>query len=225
MDRFKGILSGMLLGDGSLSYGGGANAFLRIQHSEKQLDYLLYKSKLIEPMFKFHIAEIKPSGPKNPNTNYSLKTHRDKFLTKIIKIVYPKGKKKVTTEWLNWLTVEGLALWYMDDGCLVKSYSYNKSGIWRIYRRVCEFSTQGFTLEENQLLIKFLKEKFDLDCKVKKTTMKKYGTYYKIKVMTPSANKMFEMIKPYIIPGMEYKINMENNLSPNKYNGYQYKKK
>jgi hypothetical protein len=223
MDRFKGILSGMLLGDGCLSYGGGANAFLRIQHSEKQLDYLLYKSKLIEPFVKFSITKLLPRGPKNPNTNYALKTWRNKLFTEIIKIVYPNGKKTISFEWLEWLTDEGLAIWYMDDGCLTKSYSTNKSGIYRIYRRECILNTQGFSFEENQVLVELLKEKFDIKSRVLKRTQKKYGTYYCIKILSPTVNQMFERIKPFIIPSMEYKINMEYNQSPNKYNRYQYK--
>jgi hypothetical protein len=194
----------MMLGDGCLSLSGGKNAFIRIQHSEKQKEYLESKANLLRELTDVNVYEIKPSGKKNPNTNYACKTRRHPLYTRTREIVYKEKRKTVTSTWLNWLDERGLAIWFMDDGSLTKSYRTNKSGNRVIYRRECLFATCSFTLSENQLLVDYLLERFGLQSRI---LMK--GKYPHIKIMTESANLMFDLIRPYIVPCMDYKLDME----------------
>lgn len=196
-----------MLGDSSINLSGGKNAFMRIQHTEKQKDYLEHKAKILEELTAVTISEIKPNGKKNPNTQYAARTRRHPFYTRCREIMYPGGKKEVSKTWLSWLTTEGLAIWYMDDGCLVKSYNYNKSGVRRIYRRELFLNTCGFTLEQNQLLKSFIKERYGVEFQLKLTS-KKTG-YWRLKATASEANKFIEIVKPYIVPSMEYKLDME----------------
>jgi LAGLIDADG DNA endonuclease family len=197
----------MLLGDGCLSLSGGKNAFLRIQHTQTQKDYLYYKVNLLKGLCNFTIYKINPSGKKNPNTQYAFKSHRNPLYTKTRQIIYPGGKKTVNLDWLSWLNEHGLALWYMDDGCLIKSYRINKSGNRIIYRREIFLNTCSFTLEEHKLLKQFIKERFGVEFQIKLTS-KKSG-YYRLRAGAVEANKFIEIIKPWIVPCMKYKIKME----------------
>lgn len=204
---FKGIIAGMMLGDGCISLSGGKNAFVRIQHTKNQRDYLLHKSEFLKELTDVLEYEIKPSGLKNPYTQFAVKTRRHPFYTRCREIMYPSGKKVVNTTWLSWLDDQGLAIWYMDDGCLVKSYRHNKGGNRIIYRRELFLNTCGFTLEQNQLLISFLKERFGVNFQMKLTS-KKTG-YYRLKACASEANKFIEIVKPFIVPSMEYKLDMQ----------------
>ena len=203
--ELKSIIAGMMLGDGGLFIlKHGKNAVLKIQHSIKQEPYLLHKAALLAGLTSIRVNLIAPKGKKNPNWNIALATKAHPFYTRVHKLVYPGGKKTVNKTWLSWLDERGLALWYMDDGTLMKSYSHNKSGRWRIKSRHIKLCTCGFTLEENELLKEFLQERFDL-----KFFIVRSGKYYNLGASPREANKLFEIIRPYIVPCMEYKLNME----------------
>lgn len=210
--EFKGILAGMILGDGCLSLSGGKNAFLRIQHTESQKDYLDYKAEILRQLTNVTSYTIKPSGVRNPNTQYACKTKRHPLFTRMYEIVYINKSKEVNLTWLSWLNEHGLAIWYMDDGSLVKNYSCNKSGKKRIYSRVVYLNTCSFSLKQNQLIQKFLKDKFGLVFNIKLTSIK--TGYYRLVAGAKTANKLFEIIRPYIVPCMEYKLDMQYQQQP-----------
>lgn len=214
--ELKGLLAGMLLGDSCLTMSmkttnpnSKANAYMRIQHSNKQRDYLLYKANILEQLTAVKVTEI---GGKYPGVACS--TRCIPFYTRMYKIIYPNGKKTVNKTWVNWLTPQGLALWYMDDGSLNKSYSVNKSGRRRIYRREIYLHTCSFSLEENQMLVNMIYEKFGIRFRVFRN-----GKYYRLQIGAIEANKFIEIVKPYIIPTMQYKINMEYDEGGNRMQG------
>jgi hypothetical protein len=126
----------------------------------------------------------------------------------------------VSDTWLQSLNEQGLAIWYMDDGHLCKSKNFNKSGIRRIYRREVKLSTCGFTKDENELLKNFLKQRFDLDFNLKLHS--ESSQLYLLNGGAATALKLFDIIGPYIVPSMMYKIDMEYRDDVGKYNRYQY---
>jgi len=201
--EFKGLIAGMLLGDGCLSLSGGKNAFVRIQHSIKQADYLIYKAQLLESLTNVNIYDIKPSK-RTPYSGIACKTRRHPLYTRIYEIVYRNSKKTISKTWLSWLNEHGLALWYMDDGSLLKRYTYNKSDKRRICSRIVRLNTCGFSLDENQLLIDFMRERFGIEFKLLRN-----GKYWLIRLGAKEANKFFDIIRPYIVPCMKYKIDMQ----------------
>ena len=209
--EFKGIIAGMMLGDGHIdNRKEGKNSRLRMQHGIKQEGYLLYKAALLKQLTAVNIHYLPPGGKKNPNWNIVGLTRVHPLYTRARKIIYHGGIKTVTPTWLNWLDERGLAIWYMDDGSLMKYRTRNKSGRLRICSRSIRLNTCGFTLEENQLLQKHLKEKFDLSFRL--TYMAK--KYWALAAGATVANKLFEIIRPYIVPCMEYKVDMEYEKQP-----------
>lgn len=198
--KLKGLLAGMVLGDSTIALPKqGKNAYMRIQHGLKAFEYLEHKAKMLRELTDVTVGTV--SG-KYPGVYVRTKTHP--LYTRLRKLAYPNGKKKVVKTWLNWLNAEGLAIWYMDDGCLIKSYSRNKSGRRRIYRREVFLNTCSFSLEENELLVEFIRERFGVNFRIRS-----YGGYNRLQIGAIEANKFLEIVAPYIVPSMEYKLNME----------------
>jgi hypothetical protein len=206
--EFKALIAGMILGDGCVYIQkAGKNACFKLQHGPKQKDYLLYKAEILKELTEVRLGETKPNGKKNPNVNYTAETRVHPLYTRIREIVYPKGKRTVNKIILSWLNEQGLAIWYMDDGSLIKSYRLNKGGNRIIYRRELFLNTCAFNLEEHQLLQTFFLERFGIKFDIKLTS-KKSG-FYRLRAGALEANKFIEIVKPYIVPSMEYKIDMQ----------------
>jgi hypothetical protein len=111
-----------------------------------------------------------------------------------------KGKiiKTVPSNIENLLTSRGLAYWYMDDG------TADRSGF-IIY-------ANNFKLSEVKILIQVLNSKFNLDCTIqsrlsKSTNLRQFYIYIK----SNSADKFVNLIKPFIVATMEYKLKLRGS--------------
>jgi ubiquinol-cytochrome c reductase cytochrome b subunit len=98
----------------------------------------------------------------------------------------------------EFLTPLGLAHWIMGDGYWDKS------------QNTTDICTDNFTLEEVELLIKVLDEKFDLLSTVKRRIKLNKEVCWRIRFSSKSENitKLRLLVKPYIIPSMYYKLNI-----------------
>ena len=81
----------------------------------------------------------------------------------------------------------------MDDG------SADRSGF--------IFYTNSFTLNEVKLLVKALKNKFDLNCSIH-TRTDRVNKPYLIYVKSNSWKKFINLIEPYVIPHFQYKLKL-----------------
>jgi len=103
-------------------------------------------------------------------------------------LFYPNGVKVVPANIGLLLTDRALAYWSMDDG-------YKDGNAFRL-------ATESFTKEEVELLIKVLKDNFDLDCTLNTVKSK----YYRIYVRVSSMDRFRSLVSPYFIPSMMYKL-------------------
>ena len=103
---------------------------------------------------------------------------------------YEDRKKKVPNLIHRWLSPVALAYWYMDDGSVK---SVESKGV--------VFNTQGFELYEVQKLCRILKQKFGLDCKPRKQK-----DDHQIYVSGHSFERFRELVAPYLVSSMAYKI-------------------
>ena len=82
-----------------------------------------------------------------------------------------------------------------------------------------KFSTDNFTLEEVQLLINILKSKYDINCTINKCNRKyadgSTAVQYRIRVRAKDVNKLINLIKPYVLPQMQYKLGIGNKFNNN----------
>lgn len=193
----KQIVYGSLLGDASLRQKNNRIQFLQ---SIKQKEYLLWKysffneedvSNLYEYKYKKQNWENISFCLKNPNKKY------DTFYKKIRKNIYDKNNvKRINEEYLKELTPLGLAVWWMDDGCL----SIHKGNR---YGKLC---THCFTYEEHLIIQKYFIEKWDIHIDIKLEKNK----YYFCRFNVENLKKLISIIYKYVteIPSMIYKIDL-----------------
>lgn len=98
-------------------------------------------------------------------------------------------KKIIPLNMEELLTPRGLAHWIMDDG-----YKFIEG----LY--LC---TESFNLEENQLLIYILKNKFNLNCGIHKVT-----NGNRIYIWKDSKEKLISLVKNFMIPHFYYKLDI-----------------
>lgn len=186
------LLIGSLLGDGSFCSAGKhtKNMYISIAHSVKQIDYLKYKVSILNNYglaSNIRYVVTKNSRYKNGETReYRHKSRLHPIFTNIRAKCYDQyGHKRVHKEFVKDIDELGLAIWYMDDGYVTKNS--------------CIFSSCSFTLEEQQILSDILLEKFDLHFNLGKHDNSMY-------LQAKDFPKFVELIKPHVIPSMQYKL-------------------
>lgn len=198
----KSILISLVIGDGclyvkkDLRFANSWHSKLIIKHSVKQLEFLNYKVSLLHSIF----------GGKHPDIVYInnngfpgiVATKSNKYFRVLKKFIYKNGKKNITKNILNFLTPQGLAIWYMDDGNLSLKKRDGK-----VHARELFLNTH-LSVEENQVIIDYFSEKWGINF-----TQVKNNGLYRLRCGTKEAAKFIEIIKPYIVPSMLYKIDMK----------------
>ena len=107
-----------------------------------------------------------------------------------------KNIKIIPKDSINSLTSISLAYWIMDDG------SFNKC---KGYLILC---TDSYSREEVLHLIDILKNKFNLSAALVSIKKKNKNFYYRVRVNKSSMPHLIELVKPYIIPSMVYKLGL-----------------
>jgi hypothetical protein len=181
----KSIIIGTILGDGYLRViKKRKNAFLEINHSYKQKEYVDWKFNQLKNIVK---SSPKPRAGKQNRIAYRFFTKQLPILTDFLSYFYINEKKVIPCDLkLNPLI---LAVWFMDDGSKCRSSD--------VY-----LNTQQFDIESQRRLINYLKC-FNLEAKLNKDK-----SYYRLRFIKSSLPKLKNLIKKYIIPSMRYKIEL-----------------
>lgn len=196
------ILLGFLLGDGCFQQNKqwDNNIFrLRKQHSLKQKEYNEFCSKLYN-------TTCNTSGVSGFNgENMSVFNTKSYYIeSEFLDSIQKDGKKKINFNIKNFFTKRSLALWFMDDG---SNYIYSDNG------SNITLHTEGFNKVENEILKNILKENFELECNVstykKNRNDGKYNYYYVLTFNKGNSHKLQNLIKEYVHPSMDYKLNDE----------------
>lgn len=193
-EQQKQLVLGTLLGDGGLWKGGpNKNAKYHMVHSVKQREYFFYKYKILQP-FALDYLKTKAYLPETNKNYWELRcgTMRHPGFNYFYDMFYGNGKK-LPANLYNWLNPYVLALWYMDDG------SKSTYG--------CIFCTLNFTYNEHLFMIDVLKKKFDLNASIGQYN-RPTGIFYRLDLHKKETDKLFNIIKPYILPSMEYKLGL-----------------
>lgn len=195
-DNLKEILIGLCLGDlhierKSLS----RNALLRFEQGQVHEKYILY----LYSLFKDFCRSEPKYSTRKPDIRTGKTYNRIKFQTLFLpcfnefhELFYLNSKKIIPSNIGNLLTSRGLAFWAMDDG----------------YKEKTGFilSTQSYSFEEVELLIKVLKSNFDLDCTMRTRKISKSKIYYLIYIRVSSMKKFKDLVRPYFYDSMMYKL-------------------
>ena len=184
----KAIVIGTILGDGCLCDNWSkTNYRLKMSHSIKQQEYVLWKYSVLK---NWILTEPKIH---EKTKSITIRTISHPELTDLHAIFYQDKKKIIPQNIEDLLSPIALAVWFMDDGNAVR----HKSGDIYAYN----LNTQSFDRPEHQILIKVLRDKFDLHPNINKNNGS-LRLYIGVKDKINFAN----LIKDYIVPSMQYKI-------------------
>lgn len=190
-----GVLIGTLCGDC-----GRKQLRLYCGQSVKQKDWFNFKKKRFEKIFNQSFKEYKYDYPKYNTSVYQFTTNTNDLTKYLINLFYPNDKKIISKEALEQLTLEGIAWWYMDDGSMsIKKIDGKPRG--------AEITLNTYlTAEENQIIIDFFQNQYNITWKLNKSKGK-----YRLRMGKKEGKKFFALIEPYIIDSMKYKIDFNKS--------------
>lgn len=199
--EIKGLIYGTLLGDGSISYPNPHSRFPRLAwtHAAKQEAWIAYKAT--------RLAILSPKLRKLPNQGYGdfsicCATRCHPQLGEIHRNIKPDGAhKRITQNWLDLISPEGRAWWYMDDGSLALTAAGSPT---------IQIHTEGFSDAENHLIARWL-SKLGYPANVKSYIhAKTQKRYFYIALGTESARRWIQDHYSYAEPSMAYKFRGSN---------------
>jgi hypothetical protein len=199
--ELRSAILGMVAGDATIRKNRGSSnvksVSLKIVHSEKQLEYLLFKRDILQKLYRnweIQIQHFDNSGYSGVRIN--LRDH--KRLRQIYKLFYRNGKKVFNLKALRYLTPIGVAIWYMDDGSL--SFKRRK-GV--VHGREVHLNTYC-SKEECEVIAGWFENTWNIRWKL----VPNKG-HYRLRMGSKEASKLFNLINPYIIPSMAYKTDLK----------------
>lgn len=159
---------------------------LALVHSTKQKELFMKKVEILgEFMGDYRECSYLDNRTNNTYSTIRGNSKSHKVFNDIYNKLYINGVKTITQEYLDMIDHPiALAYWFMDDG--------SHSGT---------IATNSFSLNEVNLLSNWLKNKFDIN-----TTIQKNNNYYIIYITSYSRINFDELVAPYIIPSMKYKL-------------------
>ncbi|EKM73727.1 hypothetical protein AGABI1DRAFT_49336 [Agaricus bisporus var. burnettii JB137-S8] len=188
---------GLMLGDASLqTQNKGKTYRMKFEWGDKNKPYLDHVYNLFnewvlaQPHFK---SRINLNG--NQVNNWGFQTISHEAFNILSELFLIKNKKSISNELIkNHLTGRGLAFWFCDDG---GKLDYNKNS----KNLSVVLNTHCFTKEEVETMAVELSIKFKLNCSTRSNKGKS------VIVIDSSSFETFKgIIKPYLIPEMEYKL-------------------
>lgn len=196
MDKVqKAVLVGAVLGDAFLQSTGAKNARIRLEHSLKQYDYLIWKAVFFPEFF-----QGKPVILDRFNRTYGktysycrFQSNSSSEIGEFRKIFYGDNGKKAIPENMVKLLNHPLSLcvWYLDDG-----YYYRKDKMSYIY-------LPNFSNREFDFLTLAMAKNFNLSPKLKR---KKLGWCLLFSVQ--QTRELINLISPFVPDCMKYKIGL-----------------
>lgn len=187
------VLIGTILGDGFLQKTGERNARLRLEHSQKQKDYVLWKGRIFGRLFQGSPNFLERIHPKSGATYKYCRwqSSAGPAFGKWRKYFYPNGKKIIPNDIGEILTEPiTLAVWYMDDGYFNKMDSNSYIYLGRVARA------------EAEILQKAIKKNFDIVATVYDKKAKGFALFFGAK----ETKKLQALISPFIIESLRYKL-------------------
>ncbi len=194
----KSLLIALLIGDGTIS----SNYVFKLSHSTLQREYLEWKVGLLNKY------GIKNNGVKEYISKCGYNTGKSVLYSQMSLIPTIKAlrrsvytpKKTITRKLLKWLNPLGLAIWYMDDGCINVNTSKQRSSI----QHTIKIAT---CVDDNtvKIIINYFDEVWGIHFRPFKEGRNTYSIASSSEL---DCEKFIKIIKPYIeqVPSFLYKI-------------------
>lgn len=215
INKTRSVIYGTMLGDSYIMSRGTGSA-LRVLHAEDQKDLVMHKYEIFR--------KVAPTPPRSfPHEKWGQPkwyfwTACDVEWQKVWSIFHQNCRtyrwngqnvryKVVTKQILKEVDDLGLAMWIMDDG----SYTYGHQDL-PPYQpmNVFRLHTNGYTYDENLLIVRWLKDRYDVSATILNVTGKlKSGAlrqYHVIRIGWREFEKITKRVKRFVIPSMQHKI-------------------
>ena len=186
------MIIGSLLGDArlecrSIGVRSPVTARLRVHHGAKQKEYVLWKYTALQNAVSKEPREISWNNPKRNLHEVSWYFHTKSFeeLGILYHYFYENKVKTLPKNIFDVLNEQMLAVWFMDDG------SHNGKNL--------TLSTHSFSRDDQEKIRKCLKEKFGVESTIVKDR-------HQWKIGINKFENFISIIKPYVIPSMNYKV-------------------
>lgn len=193
--RQRQLIVGLLLGDGHLETVNGRTYRLRVEHSEKQKEYLIW----LKNHFKNWIndEELKVKVRADGRVSYELRTCYHSAFRFYAQQFYIGKKKHIPNLFSKLIDEVSLAVWFMDDGS--KKSVKHKTFI---------IHTLGYNFADLKRVQRDLKRVFALEVRLHKQRNNTWRLY----IMSESAEMFSRLVYKLMkdIPSMLYKL--ENNM-------------
>lgn len=204
-DEQKEALVGIILGDGYLERVKAVhNTRLTVEHASEQAAFVLFISELFAGLIKTDPVISSRKADRRTGKVYKsirVKTLSFPCLNLYHDLFYISKTKIIPANIKDILTPRGLAFLIMGDGF--------------IYNGVIVICTESFTKSEQELLIEALDTKFGILATLNKRVTSGASSSYRIRISKKSTEKLVELIKPYFIPQMLYKLDYNKNSNNN----------
>ncbi|RLC75608.1 MAG: hypothetical protein DRJ03_30015 [Chloroflexi bacterium] len=185
-DAELGLVAGTLLGDSSLVYphAKARSPRLSFNHGKSQEEWVRYKA--------LRLPSLCVAVTDRPNDGYGEMCCRGDSachpgLCEMRDIAYQDGEKRVTRRWLDLVSEEGMAWWFMDDGS-------RSSG------DVVRFHTEGFCSADVDIIVGWL---CDNGYSAHSLPNRQYYVVY---LASESSRRFARDKRRFSIPSMEYKF-------------------
>ena len=192
----RGILAGMLLG---ASRKNQQNFYL--QGLNLPEEYFLFKKQLLEKIIRKPVSLKERRNPQGKTLLY-LEPKLTPLTRVLVKRLYQGTKPKITRQFLSFLTIPGIAIWFMDKGS--KSFK-KKNG--KIQSLEVNFNT-NICIAENELIVAYFAEVWGFKWGLSKTRKA-----YRLRMGTKEGKRFFSFLSPYVHPSMFYKIETSYNIT------------
>jgi LAGLIDADG DNA endonuclease family len=198
----KAILTGLLLGDACLeTQNAGRTYRLKIEQSVQHQAYVYHLYNLFADwvLTPPRMRKVISAGHESGNLTFQTISHSAfRFYAHQF---YDGRQKRVPVLIHRWLTPKSLAYWFMDDGSIKSKNS-----------KAVIFNTQCFSTSEVTRLCEVIFSKFGLHATIRK---QKEGC--QIFISGNSYEKFVELVSPFIINEMWYKIPKARKTRTNKF--------
>ena len=185
---------GSLLGDSNIYWGDGKkNAGFACCHSIKQSKYFDLKLKIFGNILTEGMQLNKGYKGSRPRRRFvsSVNKHFSDFLKENC---IRNDKKTIIKNWIDKLTPVSIAVWYMDDGSL---------HIGTGKQRPCaDFATNSYDKKSIELIVSKLKSN-GIESYIENSKSSKGN---RLRVSADGSDILFNLISPYIIKEMQYKL-------------------
>ncbi len=190
--KTREIVFGTLLGDGFLQPMKSGNIRLEVGHTPSQKEYLEWKYQQLKRFTgaKPHLVKFYDARYCKTYSQWRFKTKASRFFIPFYNYFYKTGKKQISKDIVDIFNSPlSLAVWYMDDGGK-RNDSY---GLF--------LNTLSFSYHEHEILKECLEKNFSLE-----TRIHWIQCGYRLYVPSKEAKRFCEIVNPYILPIMRYKL-------------------